>query len=163
MTLHTKGTRLYFATSIAPDIGSSESLVILRMRCPTAINGLDDASPDTARLDTAYPSQKVGADIPSDITIPFNFNQYSRAHQALVMMRDARVQCSFLLAFGMDSPAPNSVDGNGRLVSSGPLSAEWIGKVLVVSHQVEVGTIVHSTLKITRDSAVRWDFPAWSI
>lgn len=161
MTLHTRGTRLYFATPLAPG-HAGPGPIILRMRCPTAIHGIDEAAQDSALLDTLYPSKSVGADVGSDLTIPFNFNPRSRAHQALVQMRDARVQCSFLIAFGVDTPEPTTVT-NGRLVSAGPLTAEFLGKVLVVSHQVDVGEITRSTLTITRDTATAWNFPAWTI
>lgn len=163
MTMQTKGTRLFFATPEAPDMGSSETLVILQMLCPTAIQGLDAAQPQTQELDTAYPSKAIGGELPDEIVVPFNFHDQSRAHQALVMMRDAKVQCSFMLAFGRDTPAPTTTDADGRLVSAGATSAEWVGKVLAVSHDIQVGDVVRSTLRLVRESSTAWDFPAWSV
>lgn len=158
MTLAVAGTRLYIATTLAPGSSSSEALEIIGMACPTGIDGIDENEQRLTLRDGATPSWAVGPRIPAPITIPFNFTPRSRSHQALIALRNARTQVSFLIAFGRSTPAPITTSGI-RIVSGGATSAEFLGKVVAVSHGAQIGEIVRSQLVLARDGDVTWDFP----
>lgn len=161
MTLAVAGTRIYVATDLSPAYSSSEGAEILRIRCPAGISGLDsDVQP--VMLDGAIPTWAIGARTPAQITIPYNFDARSRSHRALMAMRDARVQASFLVAFGRETPEPTTIT-NGRIVSAGATSAEFLGKVLRIAYDVQVGDYVRGTLVLVRDSAIVWDWPEASV
>ena len=162
MTLATAGTRLYVATDLSPLYSSSEGVEVIKIRCPSGISGLDDSDAQAVLRDGAVPSWSIGPRIPAQITIPYNFDARSASHQALMAMRDARVQASFLVAFGRDTPAPTTVT-NGRIVSAGATSAEFLGKVLKISHDVQVGDYVRGTLVLVRDSAIDWELPGATV
>lgn len=162
MTLAVAGTRIYVATDLSPAYSSSEGSEILKIRCPAGISGLDDADAQPVMLDGATPSWAIGARVPAQITIPYNFDARSRSHRALMAMRDARAQASFLVALGRDTPEPTTIT-NGRIVSAGATSAEFLGKVLRISHDIQVGDYVRGTLVLVRDSAIVWDWPEASV
>lgn len=162
MTLAVQGTRLYVATDLSPLYSSSEGVEIIRIKCPSGISGLDDEDAQAVMIDGAVPTWSIGPRIPAQISIPYNFDARSASHQALMAMRDARVQASFLVAFGRDTPAPTTVSG-GRIVSAGATSAEFLGKVLKISHDVQIGDYVRGTLVLVRDSAIDWDLPGASV
>lgn len=160
MTSATAGTRIFVATSLAPGgSSSSEGLEIIGIRCPSGIGGLEDAEAQAAMIDGAVPTWSIGPHIPTQITIPYNFDQRARSHRALLAMRDARVQASFMVTFGRLSPAPTTATGAGRIVSAGPTCVEFLGKVLKISYDVQVGDYVRGNLVLVRDSALTWDYP----
>jgi hypothetical protein len=160
VTTATAGTRIYIATSLAPGgSSSSDGPEIIGIRCPAGISGLEDSEAQAVLRDGAVPSWSIGPHIPAQISIPYNFDVRSRSHRALIAMRDARQQASFMVAFGRTSPEPVSTTG-GRLVSAGPTTAEFLGKVLKIAYDVQVGDYVRGTLVLVRDSAITWDYPA---
>lgn len=160
MTLATAGTRIYVAVpaGAVSSSSSSEGPEIIGIRCPSGISGLEDSEAQAVLKDGAVPSWSIGPHIPAQISIPYNFDARARSHRALVAMRDARTQTSFLVAFGRTTPEPTNIT-SGRIVSAGATSAEFLGKVLKIAYDVQVGDYVRGTLVLVRDSALSWTYP----
>lgn len=160
MSLATAGTRIYAAVPAGAisSSSSSEGPEIIAIRCPAGITGLEDSDAPTVLMDGPVPRWSIGPHTPTQITIPYNFDQRARSHRALIAMRDARTQTSFMVAFGRTTPEPTNITAS-RIVSAGATSAEFLGKVLKIAYDVQVGDYVRGTLVLVRDSALSWTYP----
>lgn len=154
--IKTKGTRLYLAL---PD---SDDFVIYKLACPTGINGLGGAAPqiDITCLDSEEMEKERGMLDPSEISVPFNFIPKSGSQQALVDARQSGVTFSAMVVFSDQAGAPTTTDSDGRLVSPGPTTAEFLCYVADVTFDVATNEIVRGTLQLQRTGPIAFDWPA---
>lgn len=159
--VQTKGTRLFFATPLAASSSDADGVVILKVACPTGIQGLGGAANqiDTTCLDSVEMEYARGMLNPGQITVPINFIPRSEAHQALVALREDGSTISWMIVFSDQSGSPSSVDSNSRLVSPGETTAEFLAYVADFNIDIATNEIVRATLTLQRSGAVEWDFP----
>lgn len=151
--IETKGTKLYFAVS------ASE---ILKVACATGIQGLGGAGSqvDKTCLDSDEMEYFRGMKDPSEVTIPINFIPRSAAHQALQDLDESGDAISWMIALSDQAAAPTSVDSDGRLVSPGSTTVEFLAYVSDFEIDIQTNEIVRATLTLQRSGAKSWDFPA---
>lgn len=154
-TVLTKGTRLYFAVP-----GSSSE--IHKVACPTGITGLGGAADqiDSTCLDSEEREYRPGMPNPGPVSVPINFIPGSASHQALVGLKESGETTSFMVVLSDQEDAPDQLDSNGRLVSPGPTSFEFLGYVADFNIDVATNEIVRATVTIQRSGAVQYDWPA---
>jgi len=152
-TIATKGTRLYFAAS------ASE---ILKVACPTGITGFGGPATqiDETCLDSTDMEFFAGMANPGALSVPVNFINRSAAHQALVALKESGEKISFMVVDSDQTGAPVSVDSDGRLVSPGPTTKEFLGYVADIDYNYDLNEIKRATLTIQRSGAVVYDLPA---
>jgi hypothetical protein len=155
-TVKTKGTKLFFT-----DAAGSPS-DILRVACATGISGLGGSSDqiDITCLDSAEREFVQGFSTPGVVTVPINFIPRSAAHQALMALKESGDTVSWMIVASDQTGAPVSLDGDNRLVSPGPTSAEFLGYVGDFAFDIQANDIWRGTLTIQRSGAIAWDFPA---
>jgi hypothetical protein len=154
-TIETKGTRIFFG-----DVDNSST--IHQVACPTAANGLGGAADqiDITCLSSAEREYKQGLPNPGQVTVPINFIPRSAAHQALIDLKDSGTTVSWMIAFSDYTGAgPTAFDSDGRLVSPGETTAEFLGYVADFTFDIGLNEIVRGTLTIQRSGAVAWDLP----
>ena len=152
-TIATKGTRLYFAFS------DSE---ILKVACPTGITGFSgpNSQIDQTCLDSTEMEFFAGMANPGALNIPVNFINRSAAHQALVALKDSGEKISWMVVDSDQAGAPTTQDSDGRLVSPGATTKEFLGYVADIDYNYEVNDIKRATLTIQRSGAVEYTWPA---
>lgn len=152
--VRTKGTRLYFAYSATE---------ILKVDCATGITGLGGAGTqiDKTCLDSEESEYERGMKDPGEITVPINFIPQSAAHQALMDLDDSGNLISWMVVLSDQPAAPTSLDSDGRLVSPGPTTVEFMGYVANVELNINgANEIVRGTLTIQRSGPRNWTWPA---
>jgi hypothetical protein len=152
-TVKTQGTRLFFAVS------DSE---ILKVACPTGITGLGGPGGQigTTCLDSEEMEYERGMLDPGPLTVPINFIPRSAAHQALIDLRESGEKISWMIVFSDRTGAgPTTLDSNGRLVSPGPTTAEFLAYVSDFAFDIATNEIVRGTLTLQRSGAAEWNFP----
>ena len=151
-TILTKGTRIYFAVS-----GSE----ILKVACATGVQGLGSPASqiDETCLDSPEMEYKKGLKNPSAVSIPINTIPRSAAHQALLDLDESDNTISWMIVFSDQAGAPTAVDSDGRLVSPGPTSVEFLGYVADFEVDIQTNEIVRGTLNLQRSGAKAWDLP----
>jgi hypothetical protein len=55
---------------------------------------------------------------------------------------------------------PTTFDSDGRLVSPGPTTLEFMGYLADFTFDLALNEIVRGTLTVQRSGEIRWDFPA---
>lgn len=160
--IETKGTRLFFATPLPASTSDADGVVILKVACPTGINGLGGAANqiDTTCLDSVEMEYARGMLNPGQISVPINFIPRSEAHQALLALREDGRSISWMIVFSDQTGSPSSVDSEDRLVSPGDTTAEFLAYVSDFQIDIATNEIVRATLTLQRSGAVNWDFPA---
>lgn len=142
-TMVTKGTRMFFAYS------ASE---ILKVRCTPGITlgggATDDI--DVTCLDSLEREFVAGFKTPDDITVPINFSSRSASHQALENLYDTGEKISWMVVLSDQDGEPTTLDTDGRLVSPGATTREFIGHVKNLSLEIPLNEIVRGTLTIKR-------------
>lgn len=152
-TVETKGTRIFFAVSASD---------IYQVACPTAANGLGGAADqiDITCLSSVEREYKQGLPNPGQVTIPVNFIPRSAAHQALITLKESGDTISWMILFSDYTGAgPTTVDSEGRLVSPGETSVEFLGYLADFTFDVGLNEIVRASLVIQRSGAPVWDLP----
>jgi hypothetical protein len=155
-TVKTKGTKLYFAVS------DSE---IHYVSCATGIQGLGGPTGriDTTCLDSLEMEYAQGLADPASLSVPFNVIPASAAHQALLSLKDTGDTISWMAVLSNQTGAPTALDSDGRLVSPGPTTAEFLGYVADIELDIQTNEIVRGTLQVQRSGAVNWDHVAASL
>lgn len=153
-TMKTQGTDLFFSVPQS----SSE---IHKVQCATAINGLGGQANqiDKTCLGSVEKEYERGMLNPGPINVPVNFIARSAAHQALIDLRASGETTSWMIVFSDQAGAPSALDSEGRLVSPGDTSVEFLGYVADMSVEIGVDDIVRATLVIQRSGALNWDLP----
>ena len=154
-TVETKGTRIFFGNV-------NNSSEILQVACPTAVQGLGGAADqiDITCLSSMEREYKQGLPNPGQVTIPVNFIPNSAAHQALVSLKETGTTISWLVMLSDNTGAgPTTFDSEGRLVSPGPTSLEFLGYLADFTFDLALNEIVRGTLTVQRSGEIRWDFP----
>ncbi len=154
--IETKGTRLFFAY-----VGSSSE--ILQVACPTAITGLGGAADqiDITCLSSAEREYKQGLPNPGQVTVPINFIPRSAAHQALIDLKESGDTISWMIVCSDYTGAgPTTTDSDGRLVSPGPTTVEFLGYVADFTFDIGLNEIVRASVVIQRSGEPVWDLPA---
>lgn len=149
----TQGTRLYFA------VDESD---IFKVACPTGITGLGGARPQITKtcLDSLEQEYEGGMPDPGEVSVPVNFINRSAAHQALADLFESGDSVSWMVVESNQSNAPTALDSNGRLVSPGPTTKEFLGHVANLEFDYQTNEIVRATLTIQRSGPIANDFPA---
>lgn len=152
-TITTKGTRLFFAVS------ASE---IHKVACPTGVSGLGGANTqvDETCLDSTEMEFFAGMANPSTLTIPINFINRSASHQALLSLKESGEKVSWMVVDSDQAGSPSSVDSDGRLVSPGSTTKEFLGYVSDIEENYEINDIKRATLTVQRSGAIVYDWPA---
>jgi hypothetical protein len=152
-TIATKGTRLYFAVD-----GSD----ILKVACPTGVTGLGGPASqiDQTCLDSLEMEFFAGMANPGQLTIPINFINSSASHQALFALKESGDKISWMVVDSDQQNAPTSLDSDGRLVSPGATTKEFLGYVADIEVNYEVNNIKRATLTIQRSGPVAHTWPA---
>lgn len=152
-TVKTQGTRLFFALSATE---------ILKVACPTGISGLGGAGDqiDITCLDSEEREFARGMLNPAAVSVPINFIPTSAAHQALIALRESGELVSWMIVMSDNTGIPSEVDSEGRLVSPGPTTAEFLAYVADLNVDIATNEIVRATVTLQRSGAVEWDFPA---
>lgn len=160
--IETKGTKLYFADPISASSSDPDGVVILAVACPTAITGLGGAKPQINKscIDSEEEEFFPGRPNPGPVNVPFNVIPRSAAHQALIALDASSEIISWMVVFSDQTAAPTSVDSDGRLVSPGETSVEFLGYVADLNFDINQNEIVRGTLVIQRTGAKVWDLPA---
>ena len=151
-TIATKGTRLYFAFS------ESE---ILKVACPTGISGFGGPNTqiDQTCLDSLEMEFFAGMANPGALSVPVNFINRSAAHQALETLKASGEKISWMVVDSDQAGAPVTQDSDGRLVSPGPTTKEFLGYVADLDETYEINDIKRATLTIQRSGAINYDWP----
>lgn len=152
--IETKGTRLFFAVSATE---------ILQVACPTAITGLGGAADqiDTTCLSSEEREYRQGLPNPGQVTVPINFIPRSAAHQALVALKESGETISWMITCSdYVGAGPVAVDSDGRLVSPGTTTVEFLGYVADFTFDIGLNEIVRASVVIQRSGAPVYDFPA---
>ena len=159
--LKTQGTRLFFASPDAASSSDPDGVVIYKVACPTGVSGLEGAvnQIDTTCLDSAVMEKVAGMEDPGEVSAPFNFIPTSFSHQALFDLRDSRTLCSWMVVLSDQSGSPTAVDSNGRLVSPGPTTIEFLGYISNITLDLATNEIVRGTLTVQRSGGFVRDFP----
>lgn len=150
--IQTKGTRLFFAKS------DSE---VLKVACATGITGLGGAADqiETTCLDSQEKEYVRGMPNPGQITVPVNFIPRSAAHQALLGLKETGESISWLIALSDSAADPSIASSDGRLESTDPTTAEFLGYLADINVDIATNEIVRATLTIQRSGAVVWNLP----
>ena len=150
--IETKGTRLFFAVS------SSE---ILKVACATGISGLGGAGDqiDTTCLDSQEMEYARGMKNPGQVTVPVNFIPRSAAHQALIGLDDSAEIISWMIVLSDQTGTPAAVDTDGRLVSPGSTTVEFLAYVADFNIEMQTNEIVRATLTLQRSGPRNWTWP----
>ena len=154
-TIETKGTRIFFG-----DVENSSTIHMVA--CPTAANGLGGAADqiDLTCLMSPEREYKQGLPNPGQVTIPINFIPRSAAHQTLIDLQASGTTVSWMIAFSdYTGSGPTTFDSDGRLVSPGETTAEFLGYVADFTFDIGLNEIVRGTLTVQRSGAVNWDLP----
>lgn len=151
-TLKTQGTRLFFAFS------DSE---ILKVACPTGINGLGGAADQVENtcLDSTEREYVRGLANPGQVTVPINFIARSAAHQALLALQDSGETISWMIVLSDQTGSPSTLDSESRLVSPGATTVEFLGYVSDLNLDIGINEIVRGTVTIQRSGARVFDLP----
>lgn len=156
-TIKTKNTRLYFAVS------ASE---IHFVNCATGIQGLGGPATriDETCLDSPEMEYSQGLRDPGQVNVPINFKPGSASHQALIALAESGDEISFMIVGSDQYPgAPTSVDSDGRLVSPGASTAEFIAYVADIEVDIQTNEIWRGTVQLQRSGSVVWDLPSASL
>ena len=151
--IEVKGTKLYFASSLAASSSDADGVVIYEVACPTGLSGL--TSGEAAKVDVTCMSsparQYAGGlqDLPT-IQIPINLIPRSEAHQALMDAEDAgsTLNMPWMVVLSDQTSAPTSINSDGNLVSPGATNRYWQGYVSNFSEDYAVGDYVKATVTI---------------
>lgn len=148
----TKGTRLYFAKS------DSE---VLKVACATGITGLGGAADqiETTCLDSIEKEYVRGMPNPGVVSVPVNFIPRSAAHQALLALKESGEVVSWLIALSDSAAEPSIGTSDGRLESSDPTTAEFLGYLADMNIDIATNEIVRATLSVQRSGAPVWNLP----
>lgn len=151
--VRTQGTRLYFSNS---------GTEIHKVACPTGITGLGGAADqiDKTCLDSAEREYERGMLNPGPVTVPVNLIPRSDAHQALISLRESGETISWMIVLSDQSGTPNSLDTDGRLVSPGSTTVEFLGYLADMTVDAAINEIVRATLTIQRSGAPVWNLPS---
>lgn len=152
-TVATKGTRLYFAVS---------ETEILKVACPTGVTGLGGPATqiDQTCLDSEEMESFAGMANPGQLTIPINFINRSASHQALFALKESGEKISWMVVDSDQQGEPVAVDSEGRLVSPGATTKEFVGYVADIEVNYEVNNIKRATLTLQRSGAIAHTWPA---
>jgi hypothetical protein len=150
--IETKGTRLYFAYA---------DTEILKVACATGISGLGGAGDqiDTTCLDSQEMEYARGMKNPGQVTVPVNFIPQSAAHQALIDLDDSAGIVSWMIVLSDQANTPTTLDSNGRLVSPGATTVEFLAYVADFNIEMQTNEIVRATLTLQRSGPRNWDWP----
>lgn len=145
--LETKGTKLWFAKS------ESE---VLAVACATGITGLGGAADqiDQTCLSSEEREYKRGMLNPGPVTVPINLIPRSRAHQALIGLKDSGETISWMIALSDSVAEPTIGASDLRLESTDPTTFEFLGYVADFTIDIAINEIVRATLTIQRSGAV---------
>lgn len=151
-TIKSQGTKIFFALSATE---------IFEVACPTAISGLGGTANaiDKTCLSSVEMESERGMKSPAVINIPINFIPRSAAHQALQDLDESGETISWMIT-APDAPPPTTVDSDGRLVSAGPLSVEYLGYVADFNYEIGTNDMWRGTISLQRVGAKVWDRPA---
>ena len=160
-TLGTKGTRMYFADPASASTSDPDGVVIFKVACPTAIQGLGGAGDqiNITCLDSTEMEYRRGMLNPGQITVPINFIARSASHQALLDLRESGTTISWMIVFSDQLSGPTTVDSDDRLVSPGDTSVEFLGYVADLNLDIGLNEIVRGTVTLQRSGAPVWDLP----
>lgn len=164
-TIRTKGTRLYFATPTDASSDDPDGVTIKYVLCATGVQGLGGAADqiDISCLESQEREYVQGMANPGQVTVPFNMIPSAGSHQALMALQASGAVIGWMVTFSDAVTAgtvPVSIDSNGRLVSTGPTTAEFLGYVSDVTIDVQTNEIVRGNLIVQRSGAIEWDWPA---
>lgn len=153
-TITTKDTRIYFANPTSSDAE------ILRVLCATGINGLGGPADqiDITCLDSDEREFVAGMANPGAVTVPINVIRDSAAHHALEELQASGETVSFMIV-ASDQPGDPTLS-DGRLVSPGPTSVEFLGYVSDFNIDIGINEIWRGTVTIQRSGARNFDWPA---
>lgn len=151
--IRTQNTDLYFA---------EESSSIFKVACAAGVSGLGGAADqiDTTCLDSAEREYARGMLNPGQVSVPINFIPRSAAHQALIRVRDSGETISWMVVLSDQSGAPNSLDTDGRLVSPGATTFEFLAYISDLTFDVALNEIVRATLTLQRSGAIVSNLPS---
>lgn len=152
--IETKGTRLFFSGP------ASSPAEILKVACPTGINGLGGPGNqiDTTCLDSEEMEFRRGMRNPGPLNVPVNFIPQSESHQALINLADNGETVDWMIVLSDQAGSPVTVT-NGLLVSPGATTARFQGYLADLNIDVATNEIVRATLTIQRSGAVGWNLP----
>ena len=151
-----QNTRIYFAVA-----GTSSEIHMVQ--CATAVAGLNSGQAGQIEITCLSSLEKEfvrGLLNPGPVNIPFNTIFRSAAFQALQALKDSGDTTSFMVVFSDQAAAPTNVDSNGRLVSPGATSYEFLAYVADMPLDANTDDIVRGTLNLQRSGVGNWDFPA---
>lgn len=151
--IKTQDTDLYFAVAASD---------IYKVACATGVTGLGGAADqiDTTCLDSVEREYARGMLNPGQVSVPINFIPRSAAHQALVALKDSGETVSWMIVLSDQAGAPSTLDTDGRLVSPGATTVEFLAYVADFTVDVAINEIVRATLTLQRSGALVWNFPS---
>lgn len=151
--IRTQNTDLYFA---------EESSSIFKVACAAGVTGLGGAADqiDTTCLDSSEREYARGMLNPGQVTVPINFIPQSAAHQALLRVRDSGETISWMIVLSDQSGAPNSLDTDGRLVTPGATTFEFLAYIADFTFDIALNEIVRGTLTLQRSGAIVATLPS---
>lgn len=153
--LKTQGTHLYFANPTSSDAE------LVKMTCPTGINGLGGARDqiDVTCLDNTDDREFIGGlGNPGQVSVPFNFVPSAASHQTLFDLKESGEVIDWLIAFSDGTAAP-TLDVDGSFVPPTlRTSAEFKAFVQDVAIDVATADRVTGTLTLQRSGKVTWNW-----
>jgi hypothetical protein len=77
----------------------------------------------------------------------------------LSALNDSGETVSWMIVFSDTVLAPTAVDSEGRLISAGPTSVEFLAYIEDFELDVQTNEIVRATMALQRSGPKNWDFP----
>lgn len=154
-TVKTQGTRLYLVNPLNAD-------AIVKMACPTGINGLGGAADqieDTCLDALTDKSYVRGLGNPGQVTVPFNLIPRDASHQLLFALKKDGRTLKWLECLSESQTAPGTLDSDGYPAAPGDCTSfAFDAYIADVNIDVATNEIVRGTLTLQRSGEV---FPTW--
>lgn len=157
-TVKTQGTELWVINPL------NTEPELLKMSCPTGINGLGGAADqieDTCLDNTSDKTFVRGLGNPGQVSVPFNFIPRAPSHQMVLtdLKNDGRT-LEWIIGFsdGTDTP---TFDTDGNFDSGQPATRTWAQfEAYIADVNIDIATneIVRGTLTLQRSGSVDWQF-----
>lgn len=150
-TVKTQGTELFFLDTV-----SNSDAEIVKLACPTGINGLGgprDQIEDTCLDTTGDKTYVAGLGNPGQVTVPFNMIPRENSHQLLFTLKSDGSTLKWIACLSEGTTAP-TVSAGEFVAPAGRSSIAFEGFVSDVNIDIATNEIVRGTLIIQRSGDV---------
>jgi hypothetical protein len=151
-TVKSQGTELFVVDTI-----SSSSPAVVKLSCPTGIQGLGGARDqiESTCLDTTGDKEyQAGLGNPGQVTVPFNLIPRDTSHQALFAWKNAGTNMQWVVCLSESSTDPTLDTDDDLVLPTDRTTISFTAYVADVSIDVATNEIVRGTLLLQRSGDV---------